>query len=209
MPRADVDAAQKQHVEKLTTTLAAEKSKSTFACGGKIGIVSDQSELTKEVQTSAEDKSLDQSPISAPITIRFGPDGEGRTLLSPPTTDDGPFLKLLAACDPASFGIGGKEVHDEAYRKATKLDPADFCTDFCPYTSGIVNIVNQLLVPSIQEQGSVKAELYKLNVYSGPSGKFKAHVDTPRSDTQVGSLVVALPSVFEGKQARTCTMTQS
>ncbi|KAH0411230.1 hypothetical protein KCU90_g19011, partial [Aureobasidium melanogenum] len=44
----------------------------------------------------------------------------------------------------------------------------------------------------------IRAELYKFNVYSGPSGKFKAHVDTPRSDTQVCSLGVCLPSEFEG-----------
>ena len=47
-------------------------------------------------------------------------------------------------------------------------------------------------------QRGIRAELYKLNVYSGPSGMFKAHVDTPRSDDQVGSLVVALPVAFEG-----------
>jgi hypothetical protein len=46
-----------------------------------------------------------------------------------------------------------------------------------------------------------KAELYKLNVYSGPNGKFKAHVDTPRSKTQVGSLVVALPVEHTGKRS--------
>lgn len=39
-----------------------------------------------------------------------------------------------------------------------------------------------------------------LQVYSSPSGKFKAHVDTPRSKHQVGSLVVCLPSVHEGGQ---------
>ncbi|CAD0094426.1 unnamed protein product, partial [Aureobasidium mustum] len=44
----------------------------------------------------------------------------------------------------------------------------------------------------------IRAELYKLNIYSGPSGKFRAHVDTPRSETQIGSLVVCLPSAFEG-----------
>ncbi|KAK5171276.1 uncharacterized protein LTR77_004420 [Saxophila tyrrhenica] len=43
-----------------------------------------------------------------------------------------------------------------------------------------------------------RAELYKLNVCSGPSGMFKAHVDTPRSDMQTGSLVVCLPVPFEG-----------
>jgi hypothetical protein len=44
----------------------------------------------------------------------------------------------------------------------------------------------------------IRAELYKLNVYSGPSGMFKAHIDTPRSESQIGSLVVCLPSEFEG-----------
>lgn len=32
-----------------------------------------------------------------------------------------------------------------------------------------------------------------MQVYSGPSGKFKTHVDTPRSPAQFGSLVVCLP----------------
>lgn len=189
-------------------------------------------------------------------------------------------------------------MYDEQYRKATKLDTEDFLADFCPYETGIIDIVQQLLMPSVnckvtgvapeelQEnlpilkadvellhaamEGSteldsmtvteiltsrspvdlasimrlyeakyeetlddvlmqrlrgvdldlldelveaheeddktqsaemnlgIRAELYKLNVYSGPSGKFRAHVDTPRSETQVGSLVVCLPSEFEG-----------
>lgn len=45
-----------------------------------------------------------------------------------------------------------------------------------------------------------QAELYKLNVYSAPSGKFKPHVDTPRSGSQLGSLVVLLPVDHEGGQ---------
>lgn len=32
-----------------------------------------------------------------------------------------------------------------------------------------------------------------IQVYGAPSGFFKAHVDTPRSDLQFGSLVVSLP----------------
>ena len=35
-------------------------------------------------------------------------------------------------------------------------------------------------------------------VYSGPSGLFQKHVDTPRSQSQIGSLVVCLPSLFKG-----------
>ena len=45
---------------------------------------------------------------------------------------------------------------------------------------------------------SVRAELYKMNVYSGPTGCFKAHVDTPRGGNMFGSLVVCLPSQFTG-----------
>ena len=44
---------------------------------------------------------------------------------------------------------------------------------------------------------NIRAELYKLNVYSTESF-FKAHVDTPRSSDMFGSLVVYLPSQFKG-----------
>ena len=35
-------------------------------------------------------------------------------------------------------------------------------------------------------------------IYAGPSDMFKAHVDTPRSQNQFGSLVVCLPCPHEG-----------
>jgi hypothetical protein len=37
-----------------------------------------------------------------------------------------------------------------------------------------------------------------LTTSTGPGGFFRAHVDTPRSDTMFGSLVVVLPTVHEG-----------
>lgn len=43
-----------------------------------------------------------------------------------------------------------------------------------------------------------KIDAYITQVYSGPSGHFRKHVDTPRSSQQVGSLVVCLPSSFTG-----------
>lgn len=42
--------------------------------------------------------------------------------------------------------------------------------------------------------------LSRPKVYSGPSGKFKPHVDTPRGNSQIGSLVVCLPLLHEGGQ---------
>lgn len=60
----------------------------------------------------------------------------------------------------------------------------------------------QLLLPTLPNLDlpyrGVRAELYKLNIYSGPSGKFLSHVDTPRASTQFGSLVVCLSVEHEG-----------
>ncbi|KAK5170395.1 uncharacterized protein LTR77_004982 [Saxophila tyrrhenica] len=109
--------------------------------------------------------------------------------------------QLVLACQPAPFGRGGEEVLDEGYRKAGKLDADAFTTSFCPYQAGIVDVIAQLLVPQTAQgkhTRSIKAELYKLNVYSAPAGKFKAHVDTPRSKNQIGSLVVSLPALHKG-----------
>ncbi|KAI6896541.1 hypothetical protein KC334_g10841, partial [Hortaea werneckii] len=232
---------------------------------------------------------------------------------------------LIAACHPATFGRGGQDIYDSTYRRAGALGPADFLTDFCPYETGILDIVTQLLLPPrvgdletqapISEEGKefgpyggggggrgeeiarrvegpetpsdvvvarragipaqlgplfeeldvpfvdedeaeriedaldpertgcvfeedvfavaaerliarrdamqrtttvedppppfhsktrrmlcrgLRAELYKLNVYSGPGGVFNPHVDTPRSASQIASLVVCLPVEFEG-----------
>lgn len=258
-------------------------------------------------QSDVESQVFDQVIMTKPVTIRYGAPGQGQTSRLPTeTTKDPAFLNLISTCEPATFGRQGRDVYDEQYRKATKLDTSDFCTDFCPYETGIIDIVSQLLMPSVKRkvadpnpsilyedspaikadvellhaaiEGSedtdtmtvmeivtlrspadlalimdmykarykrkldqvleqklegtdlallhilaehcaegdglssamnednannqtnigIRAELYKLNIYSGPSGKFKAHVDTPRSETQVGSLVVCLPCAFEG-----------
>ena len=136
-----------------------------------------------------------------PIQIRFGDSGSYNILTLPiKDADAGGVEALLAACSPASFGRGGQDVFDESYRRATKLDVEKFLSSFCPYTTGIMDVVAQLLLPSAvgSEPRGVKAELYKLNVYSAPSGMFKAHVDTPRSASQIGSLVVCLPFAHRG-----------
>ena len=143
MSRADLQQVYQSHIEKLKKGVAAEANKATFACGG-----------TLPLNPANNDN----------VVIRFGSHGTGSKLVLPCKTDSPAFRQLIAACDPASFGVGGKDVFDDTYRKAAKLNTEDFCTDFCPYHLGIVGIINQLLVPSIDEKRSVRAELYKLNV---------------------------------------------
>ena len=295
--------SEQQLLEAFSSALGEADDKSTFACGGSIPVILNQTTTSREAKSNIESEVFDQVITTKPITIRYGASGQGQILRLPTeTTKDPAFLNLVSTCEPATFGREGKDVYDEQYRKATKLDASDFCTDFCPYETGIIDMISQHLMPSIklevaksspakshenlpaikadvellhaaiegtqkfdsmtvreivtsrsavdlasimeiykarykQELGHVleqklenadlvpldilaeaspqddrptpatnegsanhemsMGELYKLNIYSGPSGKFRAHVDTPRNETQIGSLVVCLPSDFE------------
>ncbi|KAF5369109.1 hypothetical protein D9615_010431 [Tricholomella constricta] len=62
---------------------------------------------------------------------------------------------------------------------------------------GIVSRVQVQLLEGEDEDKTVNAELYKLNVY-GKDSFFKSHKDTPLGDTMFGSLVVAFPTPYEG-----------
>jgi len=103
------------------------------------------------------------------------------------------MIKLLDACSIASFGYKGESVVDKSYRDACKLDPKDFMTSFQLSNTQILKEVGSVIANCT----SLQAELYKLNIYA-PGGFFKPHVDTPRSEKMFGSLVVCLPTQFNG-----------
>lgn len=121
------------------------------------------------------------------VTLRFGNDGQGR-LLSLPTDDDNdsPALQSL-------LGVVG-----ESHKKALQLAPRDFATSFEPYSTGIIDIINQELLKtdSFNHKRPIKAELYSLNVYNAPTDHLKFEVKA--SKKQIGWLVVALPTKLEG-----------
>ncbi|KAK7046439.1 Fe2OG dioxygenase domain-containing protein [Favolaschia claudopus] len=106
---------------------------------------------------------------------------------------------LAAACQKATFGVNQADVLDETYRKAGKMDLDKFATRLDVLSSGILSAIKQDILQG-QAAGSDKVlvpELYKLNVY-GPGAFFKAHKDTPRGDTMIGSLVIVFPTAHEG-----------
>lgn len=113
---------------------------------------------------------------------------------------------LVHDCQPATFGQSGKDIYDESYRRAGKLDESNFSTNFHPADYGITAALAQALLPAVANSKSelrgVHVESYKLNIYSGhdsgPAGHFKAHVDAPRSEMQFGSLVVCPPCKHSG-----------
>jgi hypothetical protein len=98
---------------------------------------------------------------------------------------------LLSVCDDAVFGHGFKEVKDYSIRKASSLKASRFA------------IKATDIIPDIEQQignyfaGSISLKLDKLNIY-GPDGLFKVHKDTPTHQSMIGTIVVCLPSEFEG-----------
>jgi hypothetical protein len=76
---------------------------------------------------------------------------------------------LTAACQAATFGLGGEDVLDETYRKAGKLDSEQFATKLHHEVYSILSSALSILYDDGDEDdekmGGVVAELYKLNVY--------------------------------------------
>ncbi|KAL2359768.1 hypothetical protein RJZ56_007376 [Blastomyces dermatitidis] len=189
-PRASEAVNSDEALKALQEVLHASAKKAVFTIGGKID-------------------STSQGVF--PITIRWNPgDASNNTgrMVSLPVSEDtvlqSSFCQLVKECEPATFGKGDKDILDEEYRKAGKMDTENFSTNFTPYEYGVVDMIVQTLaysrVKSKTNYRGIRAQLYKLNVYSGPAGKFKAHVDTPRSELQMGSLVVCLPHPHQGGQ---------
>lgn len=114
---------------------------------------------------------------SAPVSIYWSSEGNGHSKrLSLPfkkVDESGttPLAGLVHDCAPATFGRGDKDVLDPEYRSAGKLDTDNFCTTFHPADFGILETIEQILLPNVSSSGSatarfrrVRAELYKLNV---------------------------------------------
>ena len=107
-------------LQQLAAIVQGDAAIATFACGGSVP-VSSCIATSKDMGKATADASR--------LQIRF--DG-GKTRF-PMTAENGDVLdQLLKACQPASFGWNGKEVIDETYRMAGKLDRSDFSTDFAP-----------------------------------------------------------------------------
>ena len=169
--------------------VAASGSKAAFCCSGSVPI-SEESPFEK-IKDNLEGSQLS----SPPIVIRWDEkDGENCSKVTLPPTSDQEGAKdqialanLVHACTPASFGKDGKDVLDECYRKAAKLDSHQFSASFSPYDVGIIATVAQTLLPGIAkpladgkqsfvENLGVVAELYKLNVWFCPSHPPTCHI---------------------------------
>jgi hypothetical protein len=139
-------------LSRVTSALADQEHEQVFTIGGKLDAV--DSHVTLRWDAKSGDDTGNK------------PAGDKVTFPVPKDSED--FQRLLKDCEPATFGLGQRDVLDETYRKAGKMDTTEFCTNFTPYEHGIIDAVVQALAQSRQIEGQrsrgVKAELYKLNV---------------------------------------------
>lgn len=207
-------------VHQLIQSFQNGQSGMVFACGGKVPIpVANNTAQPTPMK-------LGSAPTCPPVILRWDPSSisvpASECKLKFPldhsdNTTAHNMHQLLQDMQPATFGYQGQDVLDESYRKASKLDPSHFACTFSPHEMDIIDDIARILLPGFEDKttwdknktvcephierlSAMRAELYKLNVYAGPSGHFKAHVDTPRSTDQIGSLVVCLPSIHQGGQ---------
>jgi len=150
----------------VCSALADRADKDVFAVGGKINISNPNSASTVDENS---------------VTLRWDSQTQGRKVVLPvngDTASQSEFNQLLKDCEPAKFGRGDKDVYDETYRKAGKMDEAKFCSNFNPYEHGVIDTVVQALVHNNhadQRYRGVRAELYKLNV--SPLSNMQFHGD--------------------------------
>ncbi|KAF2801427.1 uncharacterized protein BDZ99DRAFT_553233 [Mytilinidion resinicola] len=102
---------------KVRRTLADQKAAANFSVGGHIDISSSATDDKKSTFMAPQDFSPNQNNVETTATLG----------------------KLLEDCQPASFGLGGKEVYDESYRKALPLDETQFFSNFNPYAVDTVD----------------------------------------------------------------------
>ncbi len=104
--------------------------------------------------------------------------------------------ELVASCQVAPYGKGTKTLVNKDVRNTLELDPKRFRLSDA-WNVAIANamrpVAQQLGLPAEQ----LEARLYKLLVYE-KGGFFLPHRDSEKQDRMVASMVVVLPSRFEG-----------
>ncbi|KAF7288952.1 Fe2OG dioxygenase domain-containing protein [Mycena indigotica] len=139
---------------------------------------------------------LDVRPDELVLFYKHGAGEDDARHISFNNATEEQLKRLAESCTRATFGRGTEDILDESYRKAGKLDCADFAASLDVGTLRLVEAISPDLLDGRDdvEDKNIKAELYKLNVY----GQLSSHKDTPRAGVMIGSLVVVLPTAHSG-----------
>jgi hypothetical protein len=182
-----------RRIRDLSDTLDGARTEAPFCCGGTVFIPTNNSEARADFQAGLQSdvEPLLHSPRIA-VTSTNGPAIIHWDSMSNQMThklafsgnmtmaDTGALHVLISSSSFATFGRDGLDAPDESYRQAVKLEPSQFTTNFHPANHGILDDIRQVLLQAYVGSDGVDgmelrlhAEMYKLNVYSSPFGKFK------------------------------------
>ena len=103
---------------------------------------------------------------------------------------------LIAAARIAPFGKGTETLVDTKVRKTFEIDASQIKLS-AAWNKTIEEVVSQVATDLGLADQQLRAELYKLLLYER-GGHFQPHRDGEKMDRMVGSLVVMLPSYFDG-----------
>jgi hypothetical protein len=144
----------------LQDLIEKESSKASFACGGSIPITN---------SSTAKAKAQSSAPIN--LFWASASDEAAHKLTLPESSAKSSVEQLAKDCTLASFGRGGEDVIDTSYRQAGKLDITQFASTFHPADFGLLENIEQILVPDLGKKAKddthsrkLITELYKLNV---------------------------------------------
>ncbi len=105
--------------------------------------------------------------------------------------------KLIKLCRQAPYGKGTETVVDTAVRRVWELDEDQFTLSNPQWSAFVDSIVDDVKKEMGLEQRKLAVHLYKLLVYE-KGGFFLPHRDGEKLDGMVATLVIALPSIYQG-----------
>lgn len=96
---------------RLSAAVDGHAAAATSACGSSVSVSSCVATSTDNEASTADTPRIQIRCEGGKVCFPIGPDDDGQDL-----------QKLVKACQSASFGLNGKDVIDETYRKAGKLE---------------------------------------------------------------------------------------
>lgn len=130
--------------------------------------------------------------VPLPI-LRISIDGVGLLGLPVPAVQAEQLARLA---EPAPYGRGADTLLDPAVRKCGQIAPSAVHLDD-PAWKPLLQQIVQAAAAALGAEGDVTADLYKLLVYE-PGGFFLEHRDTEKQGGMFATLLVVLPSPYEG-----------
>ncbi len=104
--------------------------------------------------------------------------------------------QLMALAEPAPFGRGADTVFDPAVRQTWQVEPGKVTFRGQTWSGTLKHIVRRA-ADGLGVSGAVTARLHKLLLY-GQGSFFREHRDTEKADGMFATLVIVLPSDYEG-----------